>query len=105
MLARGDALTSRDCPAGATLPQRRLRKSVDSYLKDHRQDESNIVIEARRNQAAAKRSTTRWMAVSAPRLRAGCLDGVAGPAGDGSGCWRAARRGACERTGRARPPG
>ncbi len=39
--------------------------SLDSYLRDHRQDESNIVIEARGDQAAAKRSTTRWMAVSA----------------------------------------
>ena len=38
---------------------------LDSYLRDHRQNESNIVIEARRDQAAAKRSTTRWMAVSA----------------------------------------
>ena len=39
------------------------------------------------------------------RLRAGCWDGAAGLAGDGSGCWRAARRGACGRTGRAGPPG
>jgi len=38
---------------------------LDSYLRDHRQDESNIVIEARRDQAAAKRSTTRWMEASA----------------------------------------
>jgi MtN3 and saliva related transmembrane protein len=41
---------------------------LDSYVRDHRQDESNkpnIVIEARRDQASAKRSTTRWMAVSA----------------------------------------
>ena len=38
---------------------------LNSYLRDHRQDESNIVIGARRDQAAAKRSTTRWMAVSA----------------------------------------
>jgi hypothetical protein len=41
---------------------------LDSYLGDHRQDESNkpnIVIEARGDQAAAKRSTTRWMAASA----------------------------------------
>src|SRR5208282_4015162 len=56
MLARGDALTSRDCPAGATFPQRRLGKGVDSYLMDHIQDDSNIVSEARRDQAAAKRS-------------------------------------------------
>ncbi len=42
--------------------------ALDSCLGDHRQDESNkpnIVIEARGDQAAAKRSTTRWMAVSA----------------------------------------
>ncbi len=39
--------------------------TLDSYLRDHRQDELNIVIEARGDQAAAKRSTTRWMAVSA----------------------------------------
>ena len=38
---------------------------LNSYLRDHRQDELNIVIGARRDQAAAKRSTTRWMAVSA----------------------------------------
>src|SRR5271166_4831653 len=31
MLASGDALTSRDCPAGATFPQRRLGKSVVPY--------------------------------------------------------------------------
>ena len=44
------------------------RVTVNSHLGDHRQDESNkpnIVIEARGDQAAAKRSTTRWMAVSA----------------------------------------
>ena len=46
MLASGDALTPRDCPAGATFPQQRLGKSVDSSLRDHRQNESNIVIEA-----------------------------------------------------------
>ena len=42
--------------------------ALNSYLGDHRQDElnkPNIVIEARGDQAAAKRSTTRWMAVSA----------------------------------------
>ena len=38
---------------------------LNSCLREHRQNESNIVIEARRDQAAAKRSTTRWMAVSA----------------------------------------
>ena len=31
MLASGDISTSQDCPAGATFPQRRLGKSVDSY--------------------------------------------------------------------------
>src|SRR5208282_4545159 len=31
MLARGDALTSRDCPAGDTFPQRRLGKGLVSY--------------------------------------------------------------------------
>jgi len=42
-----------------------MHDRLDSYLRDHRQDESNIVIETRRDQAAAKRSTTRWIAVSA----------------------------------------
>ena len=60
------------CPdkkAGAnTKSSLQSRLTLDSYLGDHRQDESNkpnIVIEARGDQAAAKRSTTRWMAVSA----------------------------------------
>ena len=46
----------------------RAVRRINSYLGDHRQDElnkPNIVIEARGDQAAAKRSTTRWMAVSA----------------------------------------
>ena len=41
MLASGDALTSRDCPAGATFPQLRLGKSVDSSRRDDGQDESH----------------------------------------------------------------
>ncbi len=50
-------------PVASIVPQSGF--FLDSCLREHRQNESNIVIEARRDQAAAKRSTTRWMAVSA----------------------------------------
>ena len=46
MLASGDALTTRHCPAGATFRQRRLTKSVDSCSADYGQNESNIFIDA-----------------------------------------------------------